>query len=147
MGELELENRNINVKAIQYDFWIIKGRVFEVCIDSFNSLFGTIPQFKTFIFPPKLWFETFKIASKHMDFTCLKSWIPIWYLNVLKSLHFYKKVSKEKFFCDSIKNIKRVDLVSIPYFAYAEEHRVVGIKSLVDWFSYEKKSIFVKMII
>ena len=39
------------------------------------------------------------------------------------------------FFCDSIKKIKRVDLVSIPYFAYAEEHRVVGIKSTVDWVS------------
>ena len=44
------------------------------------------------------------------------------------------------FFYDSIISIKRVDLVSIPYFAYAEEHRVVGIKSTVDWVSYEKKN-------
>ena len=52
---------------------------------------------------------------------------------------FIKKIPEAMFFCDSIKKIKRVDLVSIPYFAYAEEHRVVGIKSTVDWVSYEKK--------
>ena len=43
------------------------------------------------------------------------------------------------FFCDSIKKNKESRLSLDPLFGYAEEHRVVGIKSTVDWVSYEKK--------